>query len=274
MESHQVTGSAGARLHVVETGIAHGRPVLFIHGLSQCSLAWARQLESDLAEDHRLVALDLRGHGESDKPAEGYDDSRLWAEDVDAVMRRLDLDRPVLCGWSYGALVIFDYIRHYGADDIGGVHLVAPVSKLGSEAALSAIAPAFLDLAPGLFATEVGESVRAVETLVRMCCIIPPTFAERFLMLGYNLCVPPAVRQAMLSRAVDNDDLLGRLQRPTLITRGGEDPIITRPSVERLAAAIRGAELHNMPGAGHAPFWDEAPAFNRRLRQFADRCAS
>jgi pimeloyl-ACP methyl ester carboxylesterase len=44
----------------------------------------------------------------------------------------------VLCGWSYGALVILDYLRHYGEDRIGGVHFVGGVTKLGSDAAMSA----------------------------------------------------------------------------------------------------------------------------------------
>ena len=70
------------------------------------SLAWSRQLDSELARDHRLVAMDLRGHGLSEKPRDAYGDSRLWADDVRAVIDALNLDRPVLCGWSHGPLVI------------------------------------------------------------------------------------------------------------------------------------------------------------------------
>src|SRR5215216_3679350 len=118
-----VTGGGGVQLHVVEAGNPRGRPIVFIHGLSQCWLAWSRQLRSDLADDYRLVAMDLRGHGRSEKPRAGYADARLWADDVGAVIRALGLDRPVLCGWSYGALVILDYLRHRGEDGIGGIHL-------------------------------------------------------------------------------------------------------------------------------------------------------
>ena len=96
---------------------------------------------SDLADDYRLVAMDMRGHGLSDKPREGYSDSRLWAEDVNAVIADLRLDHPILCGWSYGPLPIFDYIRHYGEGDIGGVHIVGGISKLGSDEAASVITP-------------------------------------------------------------------------------------------------------------------------------------
>ena len=72
MKSHRITGGGGTELHVVETGNSSGRPILFIHGFSQCWLNWSRQLSSDLAEDYRLVAVDMRGHGLSDRPREGY----------------------------------------------------------------------------------------------------------------------------------------------------------------------------------------------------------
>src|SRR5687767_6634686 len=109
MKSHKIRGGAGVNLHVVETGNSNGRPIMFIHGFSQCWLAWSRQMHSDLAAEYRLLAMDMRGHGLSVKPREGYTESRLWADDVNAVIEALKLDRPILSGWSYGPLVILDY---------------------------------------------------------------------------------------------------------------------------------------------------------------------
>ena len=129
--SHQVTGGGGVQLHVEETGNRSGRPVLFIHGLSQSGLAWHRQLHSELARDLRLVTLDLRGHGESERPADAYGDTDLWAQDVAAVIDALDLERPILSGWSYGGVVICDYLSRYGEHRIGGIHLVGAVCRLG-----------------------------------------------------------------------------------------------------------------------------------------------
>jgi pimeloyl-ACP methyl ester carboxylesterase len=82
---HQVTGGNGVPLHVVETGIRGGKPIVFLHGFSQSWLSWRPQLYSELAEDYQLMALDLRGHGQSDKPQEGYSDCIQWADDVNAV---------------------------------------------------------------------------------------------------------------------------------------------------------------------------------------------
>jgi non-heme chloroperoxidase len=270
MRHHSIVGGGGCRLHVVEEGNSRGPAVLFIHGFSQCALAWGRQLGSELARDYRLVAIDLRGHGSSEVPRDGYDDPRLWADDVHAVLRELDLDHPVLCGWSYGPLVILDYIRHYGEERIGGIHFVAGVTKLGSEAAAGLLTPEFLALVPAFFSSDTEETVRGLSSLLRLCFNRTPSATELYTMLGYGISVPPFVRQALFSRAVDNDDLLPAIHLPVLLTHGAEDAIVKKEAVDQHRAALADARVHMMPNAGHAPFWDDAPAFNRRLAAFCD----
>jgi len=268
MKSVHVTGGGGVRLHAIETGNPAGRPILFLHGLSQCCLAWSRQLNSDLATDHRLVAIDLRGHGLSEKPRDAYSSSKLWADDVAGAIRSLALDSPILCGWSYGALVILDYIREHGDDNMGGIQFVGGVSKLGSEEAMSVLMPQFVALVPGFFASDVEQSVSSLQALIRMC-VRDLSEADLYLLLGANLSVPPHVRQAMLSRVLDNDDVLRRIRKPALLTHGTDDAVVSPAAVDRHKAILAHAQVHMMPSTGHAPFWDEAAAFNRRLRQFA-----
>ena len=269
MKSHRVAGGGGTQIHLVETGNPRGRPILFIHGTSQCWLTWSWQMSSDLGDDYRLVAMDLRGHGLSDRPREGYTDSRLWAADVNAAIQALGLDHPILCGWSYGPLVILDYIRHYGEDGISGINLVGAITKLGSDEAMSVLTSEFLSLVPGLFAIEVEESVRSLDSLLRLC-FAQPSAEDLYLMLGYNVSVPPYVRQALFSRSFDNDDLLPKLRKPVLITHGADDAVVRRAAVDQHKAAIAHAQIQMMANAGHACFWDDAAAFNRRLRTFAE----
>jgi len=268
MKHHRVTGGGGIQLHVVETGNPSGPPILFIHGFSQCSLAWARQLNSELADTFRLVSLDLRGHGLSDKPRESYGDSKLWADDVHGVVQALQLDRPVLCGWSYGPLVILDYVRHYGEDAIRGLNFAGGVTKLGSDAAASVLTADFLSLLPGFFSTDAQESVGALDSLVRMCFCHELAAEDRYLMLGFNTCVPPYVRQALFSRSFDNDDLLPKIRKPVLIAHGVEDAVVKPTVIDQQMARIPGATVRMIANAGHACFWDEAPAYNRCLQDF------
>jgi pimeloyl-ACP methyl ester carboxylesterase len=270
IKSHEIKGGGGVQLHVVEAGNPKGRAIFYLHGLSQCWLQWSRQLNSDLANDHRLVAMDMRGHGLSDTPLQGYDDSKLWAEDVNAVINSLSLENPVLCGWSYGPLLILDYIRHFGEDHIGGIQFVGAATKLGSDDAIAVLTPEFLSLLPGLFSTDVRESVSTLQPFLRLCFAREPAAEELFLMLGYSVSVPPYVRQALLSRSLNNDDILPKIRKPVLITHGASDAIVKPAAVGLQKASMAHAVVQMMDNAGHAAFWDDAPNFNRRQREFCE----
>jgi len=268
MKTHEISGGGGVRLHVAETGNSKGRPIVFLHGLSQCWLSWSRQMNSDLADTFRLVAVDLRGHGLSDKPREGYADSRLWADDVQAVIEALDLDHPVLCGWSYGPLVILDYVRHHGEDNIRGINFVGGVTKLGSEEAASVLSQDFVALVPGFFSADAAESLGALNSLLSLCFVRELAAEHRYLMLGYNMSVPAHVRQALLSRAFDNDDLLPTLRKPVLITHGASDAVVKSTVIDQQMALIPNAKIQIMANAGHGCCWEDAPIYNRNLREF------
>ena len=226
-------------------------------------------MHSALADKYRLVAVDLRGHGLSDKPQEGYADSQMWADDVRAVIRALDLDHPVLCGWSYGPLVILDYLRHYGEDRIGGVNFVGGVTKLGSDDAASVLTADFLSLIPGFFSQDAEESVRSLGSLLRLCFSQSLSSEERYLMVGYNVSVPPYVRQALFSRSLDNDDLLPKLRKPVLITHGTDDAVVKPAVIDQQMGRIGCARIR-MLATGHACFWDDAAAYNLCLQEFVE----
>lgn len=267
---HTIVGGGGCQLHVMEAGNRRGQPILFLHGFSQNALSWTAQLHSGLRSRYRLVAMDLRGHGASDRPTTGYDDSNLWADDVHAVIRDLALDNPILCGWSYGPLVMLDYVRHYGETEIGGLHFVDGLTKLGSAAALSVLTPELLALVPGFFSADAETSVNALGALLRLCFVRALSAPDFFTMLGFNVFVPTFVRQALFSRTIDNDDLLPTIRKPLLITHGANDAVVKVDVVAQIRQLVPRAEVQIMPDAGHAPFRDDPAAFNQRLSEFAE----
>ena len=269
MKNYNVTGGGDVQIHVAEAGNPEGQPLLFIHGVSQCRLAWKRQFESDLTDDYRLVAMDLRGHGLSEKPIEGYGDSKLWADDVNAVIEGLDLTRPVIAGWSYGPLVIFDYIRHYGEENIGGINIVGGITKLGTEEAASVLTPEFLALVPGFFSTDADEAKCALESLLKICFAKELSEDDLSFMLDYNVAVPAYVRKGMFTRSFDNDDLLPKISKPVLITHGTLDSVVLPAVVDQHSFGMPHAEVHMIEDAGHAPFWEDTSTYNQRLRAFA-----
>ena len=245
-----------------------GRPVLFIHGLSQCRLAWHRQMPSDLSRDLRLVALDLRGHGLSDRPTDDYANSSLWADDVRGVITALDLDEPILCGWSYGGVVIGDYLERYGEDALGGICLVNAVSRLG-EPVMPFLGQGFVATLPGLFAEDVSTSVAALQAFIRLTTSAEPAPEDSYLALGYNSVVPPQVRRAMLSRTVNHDEVLRQLTKPVFITHGVEDDVVLLAMSDHQADLIPHAKASYYDGVGHSPFLEDTERFNAELLAFA-----
>ena len=100
MPRHTITGGGGLKLAVHEYGRPDGKAILLIHGFSQCHLSWVKQIQSALAEEFRLVCVDIRGHGMSEKPVapENYTDADKWAADVHAILEGLALRKPILVG--------------------------------------------------------------------------------------------------------------------------------------------------------------------------------
>src|SRR5579863_629325 len=89
------------KLHFSEAG--HGTPVLLLHGFPLSSEIWAQQREP-LATQYRVITPDLRGHGRSPAPAEGYEMESL-AGDLLALLDSLGIDRAVILGHSMGGYV-------------------------------------------------------------------------------------------------------------------------------------------------------------------------
>ena len=113
----------GIRLHYVTGGTNDAEPLVLLHGFPQSWVMW-RRIWPALAERHRVIAVDLRGYGDSAKPAgvEGYDKGTM-AADVRALVQHLGLRRFLLIGHDRGGRVARRYALDY-PDDLAGVALL------------------------------------------------------------------------------------------------------------------------------------------------------
>jgi non-heme chloroperoxidase len=273
---HTVQGGGGLRLHVREWGKADGPPILFIHGLSQSHLCWAKQYQSSLAEEFRLVAYDLRGHGMSEAPLEPehYSDGALWADDVAAIIDQLRLDRPVVVGWSYGGFVICDYVRAHGQDRIGAIDLVAGGVKLGAAAFGTLIGPGFLDHFADATADDLPTNIRGMRGLVKAFAAkpLPPDDVET--LLCSSMTVPARIRANLGARQIDGDDVLRTLRVPVLVTQGRADTVVLPAMAEHVLATCPVAEPSWYEGVGHTPHLEEPERFNRELATLTRRASA
>jgi len=266
---HVVIGGAGDALHVREWGRPDGPAVLLIHGWSGNHLCWSRQVTSRLADEFRLVALDLRGHGMSDRPlASGhYTDPRLWATDVAAVIEHCRLHRPTLVGWSYGGFVICDYVRAYGDGAIAAINFVGAAVTLNER--FDDIGPAFLANAPGGADGDVPGRIQALRRFWHSMTAEPLEPADLETGLCGSVWVPPEVLGALISRQIDSDDVLARLSVPVLVTQGRQDQIVSPSMAEHIGWVCPTAKVSWYDAVGHAPFIEDAERFNRELAELA-----
>ena len=273
MKIHAVRGGGGLRLHVREWGKADGPPVLFIHGWSQNHLCWAKQYESALADEFRLIAFDLRGHGMSEAPLEPeyYTDSTLWAEDVADIITELELDRPVLVGWSYGSFVICDYLRAHGQDQIAAINFVEGAVKLGEAAFGTFIGPGFLDNFVDATADDLPTNIQAMRSFVRACVVKPVPDDDLESAMCWNVVVPATIRANLAARTIDDDDVLRAVEVPLLVTQGREDSVVLPAMAEHVLATCPTAEASWYDGVGHVPHLEEPERFNSELAELTRR---
>jgi pimeloyl-ACP methyl ester carboxylesterase len=267
MKAHTVRGGGGLRLHVREWGKEDGPPILFIHGLSQSHLCWDKQIESPLRHEFRLVAFDLRGHGMSEAPleAEHYTDGQKWADDVAAIVDQLGLERPVLVGWSYGPLVICDYVRAYGQERIGAIDFVGGAVKLGEAAFGALLGPGFLDHFADATADDIPSNIRGMRGLVRAFAATPLAADDVETLLASSMTVPAQIRANLAARAIDCDDVLRALEVPLLVSHGRRDSVVLPAMAEHVLATCPTAEPSWYDGAAHVPHLEEPERFNREL---------
>jgi pimeloyl-ACP methyl ester carboxylesterase len=116
----------GVRLRVLSHGA--GRPLVFVPGWTATADFFAHQL-SGLADGHRVIAYDPRGHGGSDKPMAGNSFARRGA-DLDTLLDRLDLRDAVLVGWAYGVLDVLACLGDQGYGRVAGLVLIDEPPKV------------------------------------------------------------------------------------------------------------------------------------------------
>jgi non-heme chloroperoxidase len=255
----------GLTISAQEWGNPSGPEILFIHGFSQSSMSWMRQVDSDLAREFHIVTYDLRGHGNSDKPLDAarYRDSKAWGDEVQAVMDAAGLKHPVLVGWSYAGRVISDYVTTHGAGQLAGINFV----DAGIKADPALVGDNLKNL-PIMASDDLATNIAATRIFVHGCFSKQPTADDFETMLAFNMMVPPKVRAGLSGRPLDATEVMSKLKLPVLVTHGAEDRNSKVGTAKYTASVIPGAKLSIYEGIGHSPFYEDAPRFNTELAAF------
>jgi YbgC/YbaW family acyl-CoA thioester hydrolase len=241
-----------------------GPAILFIHGYPLDRSIWRAQI--DALEGFRRIAPDLRGMGQSDAPDLGYSMS-IYAADLAALLDVLGVDEVVLCGLSMGGYIALEFLRQRRSRVRGLVLMDTRAEADTPEIRRSrdAAAATAKERGAAAIADAMLPKVLAAATLGRR-----PDMAERLRSLMAGTPVPGIVGALAAMRDREGSEALLETLAPipTLVVVGEADGVTPPAQARAMAAAIPGAKLAIIPGAGHLPPLEQPDATTERLREF------
>lgn len=252
----------GIEIGYDEVGV--GTPVVLLHGYPFNRTMWTDQIEI-LSARHRVLAPDLRGHGETSATG-GSATMEEMAKDVSDLMEKLNISRAAVCGLSMGGYVALALYRMFplraralvladtrpGPDNEEGRANREVQAKKALDEGMAGIADAMLPklLAPGTVAKNPAAVARVREMILKT----KPEGAA-------------AALRGMAQRR-DQTSFLSRVVAPALIVVGREDMITPLAESELMRREIGGSRLEVIEGAGHVSNIEQPEKFNSALGKF------
>ena len=265
--------SPAVQLHYQDYG--DGPPVVLIHGWPLSGRTWEAQVGPLVQAGYRVVTYDRRGFGASSQPWTGYDYD-TFAQDLEALLKHLSLEKVTLVGFSMGGGEVARYIGRYGTQRIAGAVFAAAVTPYlfkgpdnpdgavtdkDVKAKESGVLKDRLDFLEGFshkfFSDKTGKLL--VSESQREYAKMIAAFASP---KGTHDCV------GAFSRTDFRDDL-AKIDVPTLIIHGDSDQIVPlEVSGARTHKAVAASQLHVIKNGPHGCNLSHADEFNQALLGF------
>jgi non-heme chloroperoxidase len=260
---------------------SHGQgPVIFLlHGWLANGAGFRKNVQ-ELSASHRVVTMDIRGHGRSGKHEQNLTMPQA-ARDVRAIMEALDLRDVTLVGWSMGSTVMFNYLDQFGNDRLRALSIIEMTPRVITEEGWEYASfqntmdmRMVMELFRDIWVDRIPVMQRFVSQALFAIGTVPDAetideWVDAFMM------TPPAPLTALWISAICQDwrSLLPRIELPVLLcyaTKGAPYGLGLGPYMH---AQIRNSTLVMFEKSGHALFWEEPKKFNTELGRFVDTFA-
>jgi pimeloyl-ACP methyl ester carboxylesterase len=247
----------GVHLWFTDSG-GNGVPVVFVHAATGSSRVWEFQRPVFTARGYRVIAYDRRGYGRSVADATGPQPG-TGADDLNALMDYLKIDRFHLVGTAAGGMVSWDFALSFPrrlrsltiANSIGGVQ-DPEYLEMGRRIR----PPEFLAMPPDM--RELGPSYRATN----------PLGVDRWKELERTARPSSAQPPAQIFRNRMTFALLEAIAVPTLLITGDADMYSPAPVMRMFAARVKNSKAVVIPETGHSAYWEQPEIFNRTVLEF------
>jgi pimeloyl-ACP methyl ester carboxylesterase len=265
----------GLNLHYLDWGKPGALPVVCVHGYTSSAQAF-NALARHLGDRVHLIAMDVRGHGESEWSPDGAYRYADQAADLAALADALVPGPFVLIGTSMGGIIAMAYATEHGARLRGLV-----INDIGpdAEAGTSRIT-GMVGSRPEDFATL--EAAMAYRREVSPITAARPVDDQRELALGvlrtradgrWGWKMDPAYIAQRVARGAPTRPAvwpaLAALECPTLVVWGSDSDVLSKAQARRMVETLPQGELVAVPGVGHAPTLVEPPVLQALDRLLA-----
>ena len=267
----------GITLVADAAGPRAGLPVLFLHGSGQTRHSWRKALREAAARGFRAIALDLRGHGDSEPSPDGLYTADLLIADIRSVVTQIGRP-PVVVGASIGGLVgmalaaspppalravvlvdITPQPEPEGIEEVRGFMASAQNGFASLDEAADAVAAYLPHRARPKDTSGLARNLRLREG--RYHWHWDPAFF--FQMAGEPNHIAKSIR--LMTRAAE------QLTIPTLLIRGGSSTVVSEAGARAFLALVPHADYANIAGAHHMVAGDANDAFNEAVFAFLDK---
>ena len=259
--------SDGVRLNYADQG--SGVPIVFSGGWAMDGMLWW-QHQVSLSSRYRVIVLDPRSQGASEKVSRGIRLGRQ-AKDLRELFELLGLTDVVHVAWSRSSSIALAYWELFGGDLLSGLVLVGITPSMARR-------PDWewgYTIDPLQFQEEILNDHEGVVRRVVEAVLLQPPSEELFEeMVRTTMATPAIVGARMLEDhgAIDWRDMLGTIDRPTLVCVGQHDRNAPKEAAEFVSSNIPGALFEVFAESAHAPFFEEPEKFNEVLTSFIRDC--
>ncbi len=257
-------------------------PIVFIHGVWTSKTFFQNQI-IPCSELHRVITFDLRGHGNSEKTTSGIDVA-TFAQDLQALLQKLSVNRPVLVGWSMGAMVIWEYLKQWTNDpDVMAQNVAGAVFV--DQAPSDFKWPGYdygvftgADLSGAVMATLTDQAGIASFLVAEMLELADPNDPSSYnqatfdWMLEEVLKVPKNIAATILVDQTLRDyrDFLPNIVIPTSLIFADDQKLTDPDAGPYMEGLIPGSVLNTFQDSAHAFFYEQASKFNQALLSFVE----
>ena len=267
--------SDGVQLSYIRQG--NGRPIVLIHGWSQCAEEFKHQIEP-LSARYDVIALDQRSHGESQKVSYGLRISRL-SKDLYELLNELELNDVTLLGHSMGSAVIWCYIDLFGAEHLSKIILVDQSPFLTSdphwtqqEVEESGAGHTPQKVFDTIAALRGREAEQVTRQIIDGFLTQQATREMREWIVQCNLKMPRDLAGTLMYNLCHTDwrDVIPRIKLPALIISGRASGIPWK-SQEWIHRQIKGSQFEvfeESEGGQHFMFIENPEKFNRLVMEY------